>query len=119
MIAWDREDYLAARKLGPRYREARLRFVPFNELGSVLKTLLLPQIDPLFIQLFQKFVLCHCFPVSHQSLVTCHWQMRRIRFAAIVLQTGYFSLLDIFAPGNFASQNSKVVSLLQNWAIGG
>jgi len=53
IIAWDREEYLAARNSSPRNREARLRFVPFNELGSALKTLLLPQIDPLLAELLR------------------------------------------------------------------
>jgi hypothetical protein len=51
LVAWDREEFLALRGEGPGYRGARLRFVPFNELGSALKAMLLPHVEPLLDRL--------------------------------------------------------------------
>jgi hypothetical protein len=51
LVAWDREEFLAVRNQGPGYRDTHLRFVPFDELGSALKALLLPQVEPLLDRL--------------------------------------------------------------------
>lgn len=51
LVAWDRDEFLSFREQGPGVRDARLRFVPFDELDSALKVLLLPQIEPLLARL--------------------------------------------------------------------
>jgi hypothetical protein len=53
LVAWDREEFLAVRDQGPGYRDTHLRFVSFDELGSALKALLLPQVEPLLDRLCQ------------------------------------------------------------------
>ena len=51
LVAWDCEEFLSFREQGPGVRDARLRFVPFDELDGALKVLLLPQIEPLLARL--------------------------------------------------------------------
>jgi hypothetical protein len=52
LVAWDREEFLVFRgHERPGYRDAQPRFVAFGDLGSALKAMLLPQIEPLLARL--------------------------------------------------------------------
>jgi len=56
VILWDCEDYLRFRNSPPVDQgELFLKFVPFEQCGSAVKALLLPQIEPLMELLFKRF----------------------------------------------------------------
>ena len=52
IVLWDREEYLAVRNShGATSHEMRVRFIAFDQVGSAIKALLLPQVEPLLDRL--------------------------------------------------------------------
>ena len=56
VVYWASEEYAAIRKNPPKHeKDLLLRFFPFDNCPSAIKSLLLPQVQPLMEQLFSRF----------------------------------------------------------------